>query len=85
MHVIEPHELAALARKALASAGIRQTQAAAELGLSQGVISKAVSGVSGQDPARLRIIARYGGLRLRGPVYVVEEPGQEPPTGPLSE
>ncbi len=73
MRVHTPADLPALARAALAASGLSQKDAAARLGLSQAVVSKALSGKPGQDPARLRIVREIGGIVLDGPVYVERE------------
>lgn len=70
MQIHSPADLPALARAAASASGLTQAQIAERLGLSQGVVSKALSGKPGQDPARLRIVREIGGRDVEGPVYV---------------
>lgn len=71
MRTIHPDDLPALAAEALAASGLTQTAAAAELGAQQTHVNRAIKQGGSYDALRIRIIERWGGVQVEGPVYVV--------------
>lgn len=70
---ITPDELPDLAREAHDASGLTQRAAAAELGVSIGTYGQALTPRAGLDAVRIRIVERWGGVAIEGPVYVVRD------------
>lgn len=73
MQALTPDQLANRAREAFAASGLTVRAAAADLGVSLGTMSNALGPRSGYDAVRARIVERWGGVVVEGPVYLVRE------------
>lgn len=71
METITPDQLATRAREAFAASGLTVRAGAADLGVSLGTMSNALGERTGYDAVRARIVERWGGVTVEGPVYVV--------------
>ena len=76
-HIIREDELAALAREARQAAGVTQTAAARQLGVTQSTLSAAeLRPERNLTQLRRRVIAEFtGGYETTGPYWIVRRKG----------
>lgn len=71
MQTVLPSDLWRHAADAAAASGLTQQQIADELGAQQPHVSAALRPGPKHVGLRIRIVERWGGVRVEGPVYVV--------------